>query len=82
MAVLCLSLVFTQAAGAETAAATGVAPEVQAKMASVQVPFVPNEGQVNDAGSSFPPAPSPAPSTSPVTVLFTTCPAVKTVAGC
>jgi len=52
-AVLCLSLMFTQFGSAETAAATGVAPEVQAKMFSIQVPFVPNEGQINDDQVKF-----------------------------
>lgn len=51
-ALLCLGGTFALAAGADTtpdAAAGAVTPEVQAQLASVQVPFVPNEGQINDA---------------------------------
>lgn len=51
---LCFGGAFALAAGAETASDAGaVTPEVQAKMTSVQVPFVPNEGQVGNDQVKF-----------------------------
>lgn len=47
-AVLYLSLTCTPVIAAETAATDGFAPEAKANLAIIQIPFIPNEGQIND----------------------------------
>lgn len=52
--LFCLSGAFSLPADAETFGSAGIASlETQAKIASVQVPFVPNEGQINDEQVKF-----------------------------